>query len=425
MPVFTEYKNWKVCKLENRWIRLYAAPQLGGRLIQLEMNGHEFFFVNPLLAGKEPGPTRIGENGEWMNFGGEKIWPAPQGWDSSDQWPGPPDPILDSGEYTTELDENNRSWLKLTSPIDKYTDLQVIKEVSVSKSRAEVIITIIFKNIGNTLKYWSIWPVLQMDTPTDREDQYQILCPANPESRFVNGYKVMHGLVNNPQYSLNEHGNIQVNYHYLAGKIGMDTNAGWAAFNDKTTGKVFIVMFPYEKDKIYPDNTSFQVWTAGRGMVYSRNGIHQHADDEVQNPPYMEMELLSPLQEIVPGGNVQFEYRMLVSTIPIGKTVKSVNKIGVVASSFTSTPQETGILIKATYGVFTEGTLKIHKRDISGKSAPVCLYEINVCPTQGINIEIIIARELLSDNFSVTAEFFNFDNNVTGILDEKIFPFIL
>ena len=35
----------------------------------------------------------------WKNYGGAKTWPAPQGWDGAGQWPGPPDPVLDSGRY--------------------------------------------------------------------------------------------------------------------------------------------------------------------------------------------------------------------------------------------------------------------------------------------------------------------------------------
>jgi hypothetical protein len=80
MTKFINYKGWKVRSLESRWIKLYITPHLGGRIIQLEMDGFEFFFVNPLLAGKELDSTRLGEHGSWLNFGGEKIWPAPQGW---------------------------------------------------------------------------------------------------------------------------------------------------------------------------------------------------------------------------------------------------------------------------------------------------------------------------------------------------------
>ncbi|MEL7589349.1 MAG: DUF4380 domain-containing protein [Prolixibacteraceae bacterium] len=423
MPGFTDYKSRKACLLENRWIRLYAVPQLGGRLIQLEMEGHEFFFVNPLLEGKEPGPTRLGENNTWLNFGGEKIWPAPQGWDSADQWPGPPDPVLDSGEYVAELADGSKNELRLTSPADRYTGLQIIREVSVSENRPEVNVSVTFKNTANTPKRWSVWPVMQMSTPGQGEGQYQVVCPANQQSSFRNGYQVMHGLVNNPQFSLNTEGNVQVDYQYLVGKIGMDADAGWAAFNDKETGKVLAVMFPYEKDKTYPNDTSFQVWTAGRGMVYSRNVVRQHADDRTLNPPYLELELLSPLQEIMPGKEVQFEYRMQASTIPAGETVKNVNETGVIASSFTWKPQENGIFLSAAYGVFSAGTLKIQGHNASGCEAS--LHETTVSPLRGIRIVLFIAREFLPGDFCVTARLFDADGQLAGVLDEGIIQFNL
>ena len=37
-----------------------------------------------------------------MNWGGDKVWLAPQGWENEDQWPGPPDPVLDGGAYHAE-----------------------------------------------------------------------------------------------------------------------------------------------------------------------------------------------------------------------------------------------------------------------------------------------------------------------------------
>lgn len=425
MHGFTNYRKWKACLLENRWIRLYAVPQLGGRLIQLEMDGHEFFFVNPLLAGKEPGPDRLGANQTWLNFGGEKIWPAPQGWDAPDQWPGPPDPVLDSGEYTAELRDDSRNELRLTSPVDPCTGLQISRKVSVSENRPEVNIAVTFENSASTPKRWSVWPVLQMSTPGKAEGQYQVVCPANPQSRFRNGYRVMHGLVNNPQFSLNAQGNVQVDYQYLVGKIGMDAEAGWAAFNDKETGKVLVVMFPYEKDKTYPDHTSFQVWTAGRGIVYSRNVIREHVADRTLNPPYLEMELLSPLQEIMPGEKIQFKYSMLAATIPAGETIKRVNETGVIASPFRCTPQENGLFLSAAYGVFAAGTLKIQVHSGSGREATLCLYETGVSPLKGIRVGLFVAREFLSGDFWFTADLFDTDGQFTGVLDEGAIRFDL
>ena len=420
MREFTNYRNWNVCLLENRRIKLYAVPQLGGRLIQMEMDGHEFFFVNPLLAGKEPDSTRLGENGTWLNYGGEKIWPAPQGWNSTDQWPGPPDPILDSGEYAAE--SKNKKELKLTSPVDSYTGLQITKEVSVAETRTEVKVLVTFRNMGKISKRWSVWPVLQMNTPDENTGPYQIVCPVNPESKFSNGYKVMHGLVNNPQYSLNANGNVQVDYHYLVGKIGLDTNSGWAAFVDKKSGKTFILMSQFQDGKPYPEDTSFQVWTSGRGMVYSRNVIRQHPDDKKLNPPYMEMELLSPLQEIEPGKEIQYEYRMLATTIPANETALSANEFGVVAKPLRLKPEENGISIQAKYGVFSEGILKIHRRN-QEKEAPACLHKIEVNPSKGVDIDFFTNKSGQNSKATITVDFFDREGRFLGEIDRVMTNF--
>lgn len=417
MPGCINYKEWDVYLLENKWIKLRIAPQLGGRIIQLEMDGYEFFFVNPLLAGKEPGSTRLGENGAWLNFGGEKIWPAPQGWDSPDQWPGPPDPVLDSGEYSVVINDQKKNEIKLTSPFDQYTGLHIQKDIFLSESRSEVKVLATFKNAGEILRSWSVWPVLQMNTSGENPEQYQIVCPVNPESKFSNGYKVMHGLVNNPQYSLNANGNVQVDYQYLVGKIGLDTNSGWAAYVDKESGKVFVTMFQPQAGETYPEDTSFQVWTSGRGMVYSRNVIRQHNDDKILNPPYMEMELLSPLQKIQPGEEIQFEYRMLASTIPANGTVKSANEFGVIAKPLYRKPVENGFLIQAKYGVFSEGMLKICKRN-PGKEMSVCLHKIEVDPLKGVEVEFFVDGSELNADTIIMADFFDRDGRFIGEIDK-------
>ncbi|WP_423128750.1 DUF4380 domain-containing protein [Gaoshiqia sp. Z1-71] len=415
MPGFTNYRNWNVCLLKNQRIKLYATPQLGGRLMQMEMEGHEFFFVNPLLAGKEPDSTRLGANGAWLNFGGEKIWPAPQGWNSPDQWPGPPDPVLDSGNYTAEF--RNKKELKLTSPVDPYTGLQITKEVSVAETRTEVKVLVTFRNMGKTSKRWSVWPVLQMNTPEENVGQYQIVCPVNPESKFSKGYKVMHGLVNNPQYSLNANGNVQVDYQYLVGKIGLDPNSGWAAFIDKKSGKALILMSQFQKGKLYPEDTSFQVWTSGRGMVYSRNVIRQHPDDKKLNPPYMEMELLSPLQEIEPGKEIQYEYSMLATTIPANETAESANELGVIAKPLSAKPAENGILIQAKYGVFSEGILKICRKKQDEK-APACLHETEVNPSEAVDIDFLTNESGSKSEVTITADFFDREGHFLGEIDK-------
>ena len=245
------YKGWKSYLIKNNWLSIYITPELGGRIIQIDFGGYEFLYVNPSLIGKNPDSSRLGENGTWLNYGGEKIWPAPQGWNSPEQWPGPPDPVLDGGIYTVnELTEKNDNEVVLIRSVDHHTGLQIEKKVLLSERTSEVIVHATFCNKINIPRKWSIWPVLQMNISTKSiENRYRIVCPVNPKSKFGNGYLIMHGLVNNPQYEIDVYGNMVVNYQYLVGKVGLDTDSNWVAFSDRKFGKVLVLMFQYQKDK--------------------------------------------------------------------------------------------------------------------------------------------------------------------------------
>lgn len=416
-----KYKGWNVSTAKNSWLTLYIAPQLGGRIIQLEMDKYEFFFTNPLLEGTEPDKTRLGKNGTWLNYGGEKIWPAPQGWNSPDQWPGPPDQVLDSGEYSiveTTDNEGTRS-VTLTSPFDERTGLQIVKNIHLSENASEVIVKASFFNNSNITRQWSIWPVIQMNTSGTRfENQYQVVCPVNPNSKFPGGYQVMHGLVNNPQYQLNTEGRLIVNYQYLVGKVGLDTTSDWIAFVDRKTGKIVVLKFQCPENESYPNDTNVQIWTAGQGVVYSRNVIRKHTNNRKLNPPYLELELLSPLQDIQPGKSIQFEYRIQACTIPEHSEISDVRKNGVIASSLQIDRKAKSCTISGKYGVFRGGIVKLRTKNTEGCITD--LYSEKVSPLHGIELNIIVKNEieLIDRGDQLSVDFFDQEGCFIEAIDE-------
>lgn len=405
-------------------IKLHVSGELGGRIIQLEMDDYEYFFNNPLLTGKNPDETRLGENGSWLNFGGEKIWPAPQGWDSPEQWSGPPDPVLDSGIYTVSrvyTSEKGNS-LTVTSPADPRTGLQITKEVFLEKKRSVTVVNATFSNKTKLPVRWSVWPVLQMNTHGSEDERYRVICPVNPESKFETGFKVMHGLANNPQYKQDTFGNLVINYRYLAGKVGLDSSAGWMAFLDSKTGKVLALAFDYEKNGHYPENTSIQIWTQGRGTIFSRNKIVEYQNNRKLNPPYMEMELLSPLKKINPEESIHFKYKMLCSTItPFHDSIYSVNEMGIIASPLTLKSKEDSTIINAKYGVFNEGKIKIFLSRVSrdkDEKANV-LYEKKVSPYEGTDINISVKSEVLfNKKTSLAIAVYDLDDRFLGEIEQ-------
>ena len=89
-------------------LKVRVVSELGGRIMELSLDGFNFLFVNPVLNGAKNIQPEKSWNGIWQNFGGEKIWPAPQGWDTDRQWAGPPDNVLDGGYFKIlSADENS------------------------------------------------------------------------------------------------------------------------------------------------------------------------------------------------------------------------------------------------------------------------------------------------------------------------------
>lgn len=401
------YKGWEVYSLQNEWIKLLIAPQLGGRIIQLNFKGYEFFFVNPAFEG-QTGNSAQNEGDVWKNFGGEKIWPAPQGWDSPCFWPGPPDPVLDGGCYN--LSVMSEHGISLKSPIDDFTGLQLHRKVLIDPDRAKINILVRFENKSSISRCWAIWPVAQMNIiPGRKDDTYQVVIPLNENSVFQNRYSVMHGLVNNPQ-NQPEGNRLIINYKYLIGKTGLDTNSGWVAFCDKIAGKVFVMSFEHQEGKVYPDNTTVQVWTQGRGTIYSRNEIRQLPDDKELNPPYAEIELLSPLESIAPGESISFTYHMKVCTIPAGETVMNVLETTVIARPLEIQITADRLMISGKYGFFAAGILKVrYEKQHKGETNQCCQEQIlEASPLHGLEI---------STNFPCTEPlkgkvYIEFENNM-------------
>ena len=100
-----DFRGWNAALLDNGLVRLAVVPDIGGRVMACDLGDVPFLFVDPSLAGKlfsAEDNQGDGSLGAWKNYGGDKTWPAPQGWDTEDQWHGPPDPVLDTGRYALD-----------------------------------------------------------------------------------------------------------------------------------------------------------------------------------------------------------------------------------------------------------------------------------------------------------------------------------
>lgn len=378
---------WDTIDLKNDLIEVQPVPKIGGRIIQYKLGDYGFFWVNKKLAGKEPPPGRLGPNGEWLNYGGDKLWPAPQGWDNENQWPGPPDPVLDGGPYTAEVKEEagRVNAVKLTSAKDRRSGIQFSRLIKLFEGTTRVRIRATMKNIDTKPRRWGIWAVTQFDTGNRHGDGYNqnywTYCPLNPNSMYHKDYNVLFGVVNNTSFKPDyQNKMMRVHYENRVGKIGLDSPAGWVATVDATDGYVFVHRFKYEGAKPYPDNSSVEFWCNGQGEFVAWGKLVKMPEDPEQTPYLLETEILSPFAKLDPGESYTFHYDWYAARIPPNSGVTACNELGVTCKPFSAKLRSGRLVLDGDFGVFYQANCRVVFLDAYNNKSRTLLPSVPVTP---------------------------------------------
>jgi hypothetical protein len=358
----TTFRGWKAYRLSNGIVTLHVAPDIGGRVIQYELADHPFLFVNPALAGKVfPPEENGGGKGGWKNYGGSKLWPAPQGWQRDDQWPGPPDPILDGGRYRGEITQRSpaAAAVSVTSPPDPRTGIQLSRTISLQLGSTRVHHDCVMKNISRRPVRWSIWEVIQQDAadpydPARFNEDLWAFCPLNPHSVHPKGFVPMFGQATHASWRPDpERGLFLVKYDYRVGKVGLDSNAGWFAIVNGQTDHCFVGKFQWFPRSPYPDDASLEFWLNGAGEFVLNGTVFTNAADRAETPYLMETEILSPLVELEPDQEYHFQIDWFATRCP--QPIIDVTPAGVVHERLSVSHVGDEAKLRGTFGVFHRG----------------------------------------------------------------------
>jgi len=383
-------QDWpSTINMKNDLIELKVVPEAGGRVIQYKLGEYGFFWVNEELFGKQAPASGVGPKGEWLNYGGDKLWLAPQGWDNEQQWPGPPDANLDGRPYATKITmkKNKPAVVELTSPEDKRSGVQLSRKIKIFEGTTRVSIDAYMKNIDDKNRRWGIWSHTQFNAG-DRDGKgynkdYRGYCPLNSNSVFPKGYNVMFGTEDNPSYKPDYKNKImQVHYERLLGKIGIDSKAGWVATVDGKNGYVFVQRFVYKADKEYPDRASVEFWMNGVGEFKAWGKINRATDDPKTNPYVFESEILSPYADLRPAESCMFHYNWYAAKIGTAREVSDCSGTGVTCKRLSAKIRNKKLVLDGHYGVFYKGKLQLLFLDEAGKTVEEILTEQEVSPLE-------------------------------------------
>lgn len=360
----TQYKGWDVYRLTNGIISLDIAPQIGGRAIQLRLGEKEFFFVNPEFAGQVVPESRNNPTAGWANYGGDKVWPAPEGWQNDDEWPSIPYYVLDGSkfDFATVTETPAEVAVRVTSPRDLRTGVQFERTFHVYAGTTRVKVEQVMRNISRRQIRWGIWHLIQNDAADAGDaskpnpDLYMYV-PINPKSIYPDGYTHIYGDARHPSDEVIDNGRLlRIHYLYRVGKVGLDSSAGWMAIVNGQKGIGLVENFDYSPDRDYPDRASVEEWNDGPGTISRTSWDQTLAEDPKRTPYFLESEVLSPFTRLDPGE--QYEFTVYWSPTSVPNPVHDAVWAGAISEPLTATAEGNQITLRGVFGVFTPGTLE-------------------------------------------------------------------
>lgn len=287
-----KYDGWNNCiKLSNGEIEIIATTEVGPRIIRCGfVNDQNMFHEFKDQIGKIGGK-------KWLSYGGHRLWHAPEGMPRSYY----PD------NFPVKYDWDGKT-LTLTEKTEPTTGVQKI--IAVTLDPHENHVKVVHKLINHNL--WMIklaaWSMSVMglngraiipQEPYIPHSKY--LLPARPVVLWY------YSNMSDPRITWGRE-YIQIKQDTsatYANKIGVLNKQGWAAYI--LNNEVFLVSFPYYKDKTYPD--------------YDCN------NESYTAPDFLELETLSPLKKLKPsGGKLTYTENWYLYKAKVGHTDKSIDK---------------------------------------------------------------------------------------------------
>jgi hypothetical protein len=273
------YGGWPKCiRLANQNIELIATTDIGPRIIRLGFIGGINLFRETPDVGKTGGDT-------WKNYGGHRLWHAPE--------IRPRSYVPDNGPIEHQWDGTT---LKLIQPTETPTGIQ--KEIEITLDGHSVTVKHRLTNKNQWPIELAAWALSVMQGPgraiIPQEPPSTDLLPVRPvgiwgytnmaDARWKWGAKFIQ-LRSDPSANTPQ-------------KIGLGNSLGWAAYY--RDGQVFLKRYPFDAAATYPDfGCNVECFTRGE---------------------MLEVESLGPLTKLAPGAAVEHTERWFLAKAQIGES---------------------------------------------------------------------------------------------------------
>ena len=286
-----DFHGWPALSLRNEQLEVVVVPAIG-RIMSIGFAG-DGGASDPIWRHGQLGPGLAPDENGWINFGGDKAWPAPQAdWERIVGKGWPPPATFDAKPYKgLEADPGQ---IEIMSAVDSMYGLQMSRTVSLKNDL--MFVETAYKR-GATPVRVAVWTITQLTSP----DRVFALLPER--SAFPGGYK---SLMPAPPKDLRVDGRLLSLVRDTKEKtmIASDADAllwvgpGRDLLIEKVEARVdgLYMMRGFGPDSPYVGGAHAQIYTSSDGAE-----------------PYVELELLGPLVDLAPGERavMNVSYRLI------------------------------------------------------------------------------------------------------------------
>ncbi len=170
------YHGWaNSLRLSSEQAEVIVVPQIGRVMSFRLRDGENVFWEDRSLDGQRGDAT----GKEWVNFGGDKTWPAPEAewgkYTGRKQWMPPTG--FDGLPCVATITNNE---VLLTSPVDSHYGVRTLRHIRLVGSQLSIKTT--YERVSGEPSKIGIWVITQFKEPE------RILVPMKADSIFTNGY---------------------------------------------------------------------------------------------------------------------------------------------------------------------------------------------------------------------------------------------
>lgn len=325
------WNGWTNCvRLSNGVVEAIIVPRIG-RIMAFQYAGHPEsspLFINQEWIGKSGADA--GE-GNWANFGGDKLWPAPQSdWPIYIRHAWPPDPAFDGQPQRLDIIPQG---IRLTTPPSDAFKAGAIREITMRSSEARLYISqtlLRLTNTGNVMPPAQSAPAnarLGIWSITQTRGDGTIFLPLNPASRFPGGFVTFDADSRPVRQRAPLPGGWTQSAGVLIGrrdpvtshKLGTDASAGWLA--SLYAGKILFS----------------EHYTPLPGQTYPDAGCSSEVYENAGATAYIEMEILGPLRFLKPGDKTAHNLYWQLNRLPY-QPVNDTDTVRLVQKTLGGTP---------------------------------------------------------------------------------------